>query len=108
MTITTVNATIPDPVKRTAAPRAPSPAVVELTEAFTRLPADGTTAIDATGKSAKGVALVAGKIAFKLNCGVRTQVINETTARLWKVELSTEELAKKIARKQKAKAAKHK
>lgn len=104
MPITTVNATIPQ--KRSIAPKGPSAAVLELTQALARLPADGTTAIDVPGKSARGVALTAGKIAVKLNCDVRVQVLNETTARLWKVELSAEELAKKIARKQKTKDAK--
>lgn len=103
--VSTGVAPLPAPVKRVAAKRDPSPAVVELTDALNRLPA-GDQYVDFDGKSSKGVALVAGKIASANGFAIRTQPVSETVCRIWKIALTGDEVAARADRKARAKQAK--
>lgn len=102
--VTSGVAAIPAPTVRKAAARAPSAAVVELTDALTRMPADGKTFIELSGKSAQGLTLVVGKIASKLGCGVRTQPMSDTNVRVWKIAMTAEQIAARDALKAARKA----
>lgn len=95
-------------LKKPVVAHKPNAEVVELTNALTGLPADGQTFLVANGKTAKGVALVAGKIAARLGFAIRTQNESENAVRIWKIALTTEQLVARDARKAKAKEAKAK
>lgn len=102
MAITVGSAPIPAP-KKVVVKREPSDLVKDLTKALADLPADNLTFIEVEGKSAKGVALVAGKVATTLGFAIRTAPQTATVVRVWKIALTDEQLAARAVRKLKAK-----
>lgn len=104
--VNTGSAPMPVPAKRVAAKREPSASVVEMTDALNRLPADGATFVDFEGKSAKGQGLVAGKVAAANGFAVRTLEVSPTVIRVWKIELTADQIAARAAAKAARKAKK--